>query len=163
MGCVKFWFVPRFLAGARLDGFQGHRHHRVILGMRAAELVTLNVEDLDLCDGTVRVIGKRRKERMVRLCKPALKAIQSYMNEVRIQSGPLFISKLSKADIFARCLAACEGSESIWMALDWGRPDLEQGGSCYVFDHFAEFPSSATLLAPCSGGRLLLHLQVQLD
>lgn len=65
-------------------------------GLRLAELVALNVADLDAYSESVRVLGKGRKERVVPVGKPALDAVQRYRQEAGVHSGPLFISKVRK-------------------------------------------------------------------
>jgi integrase/recombinase XerC len=93
----------------RLGG-QGCRHRCTLLpaaGSAWLNWLALNAEDVDLCNGTVRVIGKGQKERMVPLCEPALKAIQAYLKEARDQCGRLFISKLRKRT----------STRSIWLSL----------------------------------------------
>lgn len=63
-------------------------------GLRLAELVSLDVRDVDVFSESVRVLGKGRKERVVPVGRPALEAIQRYRQQARVESGPLFISKL---------------------------------------------------------------------
>jgi integrase/recombinase XerC len=63
-------------------------------GLRLAELVALNVADLDVFTESVRVLGKGRKERVVPVGQPALIAVQKYRQEAKVHAGPLFISKL---------------------------------------------------------------------
>lgn len=65
-------------------------------GLRLHELVNLNVEDVDVFTDTVRVSGKGRKERMCPVGAPAMRAIQRYRQEARVESGPLFLSKLRR-------------------------------------------------------------------
>jgi tyrosine recombinase XerC len=65
-------------------------------GLRLSELVSLNVPDVDPYTESIRVIGKGRKERVVPVGEPALRAIQKYRQEADVQTGPLFISKLRK-------------------------------------------------------------------
>jgi integrase/recombinase XerC len=65
-------------------------------GLRLAELASLDVRDIDPYNETVRVLGKGSKERMVPVGEPALQAIQEYRHRAKVQSGPLFISKLRK-------------------------------------------------------------------
>ena len=48
-------------------------------GVRAGELVALQLNQVDLISGTVRVIGKGRKERMALLGSPAVKALRDYL------------------------------------------------------------------------------------
>jgi integrase/recombinase XerC len=61
-------------------------------GVRVAELVSLNVEDVDLDAGSATVMGKGRKERIVLLGKPAVAAIRTYLRGLPKGDGaqPLF-------------------------------------------------------------------------
>lgn len=65
-------------------------------GLRLAELVALDVKDVDPFSESVRVLGKGRKERVVPVGAPALAAIQRYRREARVEAGPLFISKVRR-------------------------------------------------------------------
>jgi site-specific recombinase XerD len=65
-------------------------------GLRLAELVSLDVGSVDPFSESVRVLGKGRKERIVPVGAPALAAIQVYRQQARVESGPLFISKVRK-------------------------------------------------------------------
>jgi site-specific recombinase XerD len=65
-------------------------------GLRLAELIALNVPDIDLFTESVRVLGKGRKERIVPIGKPALDAIQRYRQLAKVHSGPLFLSKVRR-------------------------------------------------------------------
>lgn len=62
-------------------------------GLRISELTALDVADLDPYSETVRVLGKGRKERIVPVGGPALKAISHYRHQAGVQSGPLFLNK----------------------------------------------------------------------
>jgi integrase/recombinase XerC len=48
-------------------------------GMRASELVSLNIDSVDMARGEARVIGKGSKERLVLLGVPALEAVAEYV------------------------------------------------------------------------------------
>jgi integrase/recombinase XerC len=52
-------------------------------GLRVGELVALDLDDLDPASGLVRVLGKRRKERVVPVGGPAREAIRRYLDEAR--------------------------------------------------------------------------------
>jgi len=65
-------------------------------GLRLAELVSLDVPDIDLFTELVRVVGKGRKERVVPIGRPALEAIQKYRQAAEVHSGPLFLSKMRR-------------------------------------------------------------------
>jgi integrase/recombinase XerC len=76
-------------------------------GLRLSELASLNVIDLDLYTESVRVLGKGRKERVCPVGAPALEVASRYRAAAKVQTGPLFISKLRRR-ISAR---------SIWLIL----------------------------------------------
>ena len=59
-------------------------------GTRVAELVGLNVEDVDMDTGTATVLGKGRKERVVLLGTKAVEALRTYVGEEGAKRGPLF-------------------------------------------------------------------------
>ena len=52
-------------------------------GMRVSELVSLNVDDIDMNTDTLRVIGKGNRERLVFLGSYAKKALDVYLNNAR--------------------------------------------------------------------------------
>lgn len=52
-------------------------------GMRVSELVSLNLEDVDIGGGDVRCFGKGHKERIIPIHKQAAKAIDEYIKEAR--------------------------------------------------------------------------------
>ncbi|MEJ7615569.1 MAG: tyrosine recombinase XerC [Pyrinomonadaceae bacterium] len=61
-------------------------------GMRVSELTKLNLNDLDLKGKLARVMGKRRKQRIVPFGEPALHAMLQYLTAVRngfLQTAPL--------------------------------------------------------------------------
>ena len=62
-------------------------------GMRVAELVAINVQDIDVISETVRVIGKGRKERICPIGGPAMDAVQRYRLKANVHEGALFRSK----------------------------------------------------------------------
>ena len=62
-------------------------------GLRLSELAGLDVEHIDSYTESVRVLGKGRKERVVPVGAPALRAIQHYRQAAGTQAGPLFLNK----------------------------------------------------------------------
>lgn len=52
-------------------------------GLRVSELCGLDVDDLDLVAGLVRVLGKGRKQRRVPLSEPACEALRAYLGGAR--------------------------------------------------------------------------------
>src|SRR5260221_6199977 len=61
-------------------------------GLRLAELVGLCRRDVDLIQGTVRILGKGRKERLCPLGHPALLALEAYLDACPFEGEPLFVS-----------------------------------------------------------------------
>lgn len=66
------------------DDFAGVRNKTIIemlylTGMRRSELIGLRDEDIDLQEGTVRVTGKRNKQRIIPLVKPFIKNLNAYI------------------------------------------------------------------------------------
>jgi site-specific recombinase XerD len=62
-------------------------------GIRLAELVGLDVADVDPITETARVLGKGGKERIVPVGAPALEALSRYRSAAGVHSGPLFLGK----------------------------------------------------------------------
>jgi len=52
-------------------------------GMRVSELVSLNLNDIDIGGGYVRCFGKGRKERLIPIHKRAASAVEEYVKEAR--------------------------------------------------------------------------------
>lgn len=68
-------------------------------GLRASELSGLRAEDIDWNERLVRVRGKGRKERLVPIGEPALKAIHNYWNTLKkppAGSSPVFLTQTSR-------------------------------------------------------------------
>ena len=68
------------------NDFEGKRNKLIIdllysTGMRRIELVELKVEGVDLCSNTLKVLGKRNKERIIPLLPKVCSQIKLYLNE----------------------------------------------------------------------------------
>ncbi len=66
------------------DGFAGIRNRTIIemlylTGMRRSELIGLRNIDVDLEEGSVKVTGKRNKQRIIPLVKPFIKRLKEYI------------------------------------------------------------------------------------
>ena len=109
-------------------------------GLRISELVGLDVDDVDLEEGFVRVLGKGGKEREVPLGAFARDAVTAYLTRAR----PVFASKASRAALFlnqrggrltrqscARLLAACVD----------GRRDRAPGHAAYAAPFLRHAPA----------------------
>jgi integrase/recombinase XerC len=65
------------------DGFAGIRNRTIIemlylTGMRRSELIGLRNKDVDLSEGTLKVTGKRNKQRIIPVVKPFIKHLEEY-------------------------------------------------------------------------------------
>jgi integrase/recombinase XerD len=89
--------LPKYLDRSKLgqlmegaeDGSAGELRNRAMLellyatGLRVSELIKLRVSDFDDLEGTVRVIGKGDKQRLVPVGRAALKAVDEYARQAR--------------------------------------------------------------------------------
>ena len=78
-------------------------------GLRLAELASLKLDSLDSKEGTVKVLGKRNKERIVPVGDKALEAIDTYLDKERARLASdkhdfLFVNKNGRP-ITARSIA----------------------------------------------------------
>lgn len=92
-------------------------------GLRASELVGLDLGDIRLEDGLVRVLGKGRKERIVPFGTRAAEALQEY---VRIRGN---LVRSSKA-------AAARGEDAVFLNLRGGRLTSRSIGN--IVDRYVE-------------------------
>lgn len=90
--------LPEILTGKEVDLFldqpdtsdeKGCRDKAMLevlyaTGIRVTELISLDIKDVNLSVGFIRCIGKG-KERIVPLYKTAVKALATYINELRVQ------------------------------------------------------------------------------
>jgi integrase/recombinase XerC len=95
------------LVNIKDDSFLGLRDHAILelfysSGLRLSELVNLNQNDINFNDGTISVIGKGNKERVVPVGSFASKAIEKWLElrknikNLTSESKILFLSKNGK-------------------------------------------------------------------
>lgn len=92
--------VKRLLWTARNMEKNASRSHTILqvlysTGARVSELCSINIEDIDFADGTIRVRGKGNKERIVLLTVPAMNALLEHI-QFRPAHGPLFLNRSGK-------------------------------------------------------------------
>ncbi|MEJ2201202.1 MAG: tyrosine recombinase XerC [Desulfuromonadaceae bacterium] len=87
------------LAGSCPDDLLGLRNRAIVellysSGLRVGELTALNLSSLDLAEGLVRVRGKGNKERIVPVGRPAIAALEHYLDArgVAAADAPLFLN-----------------------------------------------------------------------
>ncbi len=95
--------IARLFSAIPIHTLQGIRNRTLCeclfgMGVRVTELIQINVEDLDLHDAQVRVMGKGQKERIALFGDSAKTFLKRYLEEARPQwalssKGPLFVNK----------------------------------------------------------------------
>lgn len=80
--------IDRLIGGIDLSKPEGHRNKAILetlysCGLRVSELVNLNLTDMFVDDGFIRVIGKGDKQRLVPIGQTALKYIEIYISGTR--------------------------------------------------------------------------------
>ncbi len=78
----------RFIEMPNINTDLGRRDRAILeflyaTGIRVGELVGIDLQDIDLRERMVRVMGKRRKERIVPFGEPAAEALLNYLQETR--------------------------------------------------------------------------------
>jgi integrase/recombinase XerD len=90
-------------------------------GGRVSEIVELNLDGIDLAEGTVRLFGKGRRERVVPIGEPAADAVRKYLDEGRAtHAGASARSGAAAPDLSALLLArggARLRREAAWTAI----------------------------------------------
>ncbi len=97
-------------------------------GVRIGEMIGLDIADLDLANGEIRVFGKGRKERVVPIGAPAVAAIEAWLDERsrklgQVHGAALFMGERGErisAPVVRRALKARA---------------LERGISSHVYPH----------------------------
>ena len=97
--------IGKLLTAPPLDDPMGHRDRAIFetlysAGLRVSELVGMNLDDLDLEGGLVRVRGKGKRERLAPLGSHAVKALRSWLRKRTLAKGqpkragsPIFLNK----------------------------------------------------------------------
>ncbi len=94
----------RLLESIPAQGVLGLRNRALLetlysAGVRVSELAGLNVRDVDIENGLIRVTGKGNKERIVPVGRKALEAVAAYREALPVDvaevngAGPLFLNK----------------------------------------------------------------------
>ena len=111
----------RLLDSIKTDTLFGLRNRAIFevlysSGVRISELAGLSMSDIDFRDGSLRVMGKGSKERIVPVGRKALAAVQAYrqelaadkgksrMEEAPVDDGPVFLNK-NRGRLSARSMA----------------------------------------------------------
>lgn len=87
---LTFEEIEKIIAQIPLDTAEGHRNKAILetmysCGLRVSEVINLQITQLHMDVGFIRVIGKGNKERMVPIGKDAMRQIDLYRRNVRIE------------------------------------------------------------------------------
>lgn len=79
------------------EDFDGMRRHLILLlfygtGMRLSELIEIKESDIDYFESTIKVLGKRNKERIIPVPKALMEIIQKYRSVKPIENPYLLIT-----------------------------------------------------------------------
>ena len=110
--------VDELLAALPADRATGLRDRAMIhllyaCGLRVSELIKLRIADLDPNAGTVRVIGKGDKQRIVPVGREALEAIEAY----RSQSRPALLRGRNSPYLFVTARGGAMTRQAFWHLL----------------------------------------------
>ncbi|HWV65443.1 site-specific tyrosine recombinase, partial [Chitinophaga sp.] len=106
---LTFEEIEKIIAQIPLDTAEGHRNKAILetmysCGLRVSEVINLQITQLHMDVGFIRVIGKGDKERMVPIGKDAMRQIDIYRRNVRIllpvkhgQEDTLFLNRRGSA------------------------------------------------------------------
>ncbi len=92
--------VRKMLVVLGENNFRGYRNRALVLtfldtGLRLSELAAVQLTNIDFDNGIIKVMGKGRKERFVRVGKETQKAILRYLLQRKDDSSWLWISEKS--------------------------------------------------------------------
>jgi integrase/recombinase XerC len=139
-------------------------------GARVSEVCGLDLEDLDFHRNTIRVLGKGNKERMIPMGAPAVKALQTYINDARTQlandkSGrALFLGARGKRidqravrTIVYEALSALEGVERM------GPHALRHSAATHLLEGGADLRTVQEILGHSSLATTQIYTHVSTD
>ena len=122
-------------------------------GLRASEVVTLGLSNVDVNGGFLRVLGKRGKERVVPVADAALDALRVYVKAWR----PRFLKEKSTSALFLSRLGRPITRQTLWNRIAvWSRA---AGITARISPHTLRHSFASHLLA---GGADLLAVQAML-
>jgi integrase/recombinase XerD len=110
--------VERLLSASGNDTPEGSRDLAMLellyaTGMRVSELVSLNFDDVDPAQGTVRCLGKGSKERIIPVHQPALDAFEAYI----LAGRPSLVNKRSGRAVFLNRKGERLTRQGFWLIL----------------------------------------------
>jgi len=109
-------------------------------GLRVSELVSLDIEDIDLRNGYIRCFGKGSKERVVPLGSHASEALTEYINKSR----PQLAGEYRPSALFLNKNGTRLTRQSCWKIV---KKYAEKAGIKEIYPHFLRHSFASHLLA----------------
>lgn len=111
--------VELFLEQPQCVDAKGYRDHAMLellyaTGIRVSELISLNLEDLNLAAGLVRCESKG-KERTIPLYHTAVKALQEYIRDIR----PQIVSDINEPALFVNMNGERMSRQGFWKIIKY--------------------------------------------
>lgn len=109
--------VRRLLAEpAKIDTVDAKRDKAMLellyaTGLRASELIALNISDIDLDKGTVRCLGRGSKVRTIPINRPVVRLMKAYLDKVR----PELVSNESETALFLNVRGERLTRQGFWL------------------------------------------------
>lgn len=101
-------------------------------GMRVSELVSLNLNDVDIKGGFVRCFGKGHKERIIPIHQRAAQAVDEYLSEVR----PRLVHSRDEQALFLNARGERLTRQGLWQILkDYARSVELEGITPHTLRH----------------------------
>ena len=139
-------------------------------GARVSEVCGLDLEDLDFHRNTIRVLGKGNKERMIPMGAPAVKALNTYINDARPQlandksARALFLGARGKRidqravrTVVYEALSALEGVERM------GPHSLRHSAATHLLEGGADLRTVQEILGHSSLATTQIYTHVSTD
>jgi integrase/recombinase XerC len=139
-------------------------------GARVSEICGLDLEDLDFHRNTIRVLGKGNKERMIPMGAPAVKALNTYINDARPQlandksARALFLGARGKRidqravrTVVYEALSALEGVEHM------GPHSLRHSAATHLLEGGADLRTVQEILGHSSLATTQIYTHVSTD
>ena len=106
------------VSASKQDSHDSMRDHAMFellyaSGLRVTELVSLNLGDIDLDQGSVRCFGKGGKERVIPIHASAVAVLQRYIDEAR----PSFVKKDAERSLFLNRRGQRLSRQGFWLIL----------------------------------------------
>jgi len=173
--------LPRIMTeeqiSAMLDGDTGEPlsvRDRAVLellygaGLRAAELVTLNIRDVDMDAGLARVRGKGRKERIVPIGSAAREVLRLQIDEILSEGndlrGPLFPGKSKDGRLSTRTVQRIVERRARAVGIAGMHPHaLRHCFATHLLDHGAELRAVQELLGHASLATTQIYTHLSLE